>query len=73
MDKFNYIKNKKYKELYPITKPKQVVSKKFTCASGKYLSLSSNKAMFRGVKFSDEARKKRAKEYSQQQKNAKKR
>ena len=69
----NYIKNKKYKELYPITKPKQVVSKKFTCASGKYLSLSSNKAMFRGVKFSDEARKKRAKEYSQQQKNAKKR
>ena len=53
----NYLKNKKYKEVYPSVKPQEVTVKNLTSASNKRYDLSPNRVMFKGVKLIDEARK----------------
>ena len=62
-------KDRKYTEVYPSIKPKQVIVKGIKIASEKKLTLSSNKYMFKGVKFVNEDRKQRTKERSKTQTN----
>ena len=69
----NYLKNRKYKEIYPAVKPKEVTVKNMTSASNKRYSLSPNKYMFKGVKLVDEVRKQQAKARSRNAKQKEKR
>lgn len=58
----NYLKDKKYKEVYPTVKPKEVRIRKVVSASGKNIDLSANKYMFKGVKFVNEDKKQAARQ-----------